>query len=125
QGTGKTKVALDTAQWLFAKKKIELLLVVAWPNGVHRNWIDYEIPADVKEPYLTGYWSANYKAKHRQEALNKFLEAPVNKLKIFCFNVEAFAGLNAQAYILRLLGKHKTLLLIDQSASIKNPQAKR
>lgn len=125
QGTGKTKVALDTAQWLWEHRKIEMLIVVAWPNGVHRNWIDYEIPADVKEPYLTEYWSSNYNTRHRQEAFSRFVDAKKNKLKIFCMNVEALAGANARTFLINLLQTHKSLLLIDQSASIKNPAAKR
>jgi hypothetical protein len=124
QGTGKTKVILDNAQWLFKKKLIDLLIVVAFPNGVHRNWIDYELPLDVRIPYYAEYWSSHYKRKNRQKALKAFLE-PSKKLKIFCFNVEAFVSPNAKAYILKLLKEHKTMLVIDQSASIKNPRAKR
>lgn len=124
QGTGKTKVALDTAQWLFNKGEIEMMVVVAWPNGVHRNWVDYEIPADVKS-YYAEYWSSNWKAKHRGKALFKFLTSPVKCLKIFCMNVEALVSKGAQDYLLKLLTSHKCLLLIDQSASIKNPQAQR
>jgi SNF2 family DNA or RNA helicase len=126
QGTGKTKVSLDTAQWLYGKGEIEALVVVAWPNGVHRNWVDYEIPADVKKPYYAEYWSSNWKTKHRQKALQLFREAPKGRgLKIFCMNVEALVSKGAQDYLLQLLTSHKCLLLIDQSASIKNPQAQR
>jgi hypothetical protein len=125
QGTGKTKVTLDTACWLWQKEKIDALIVVAWPNGVHRNWVEYEIPLDVSAPYVAEYWSSNHKAKHRQEAYEKFLAAPKGRLKIFCFNVEAFVSPAARAFILKLLEKWRCLLVIDQSASIKNPRAKR
>ncbi len=36
QGVGKTKIILDTASYLYLKKEIEMLIVVAWPNGIHR-----------------------------------------------------------------------------------------
>ena len=35
QGTGKTKVALDTAAYLYLNGKIDTLVVIA-PNGVHQ-----------------------------------------------------------------------------------------
>jgi len=44
QGTGKTKLIIDTACALFQAGKITGVLVVA-PNGVHRNWVEDEIPA--------------------------------------------------------------------------------
>jgi len=36
QGTGKTKLTIDTAQWLFRQGLIDAVFVVA-PNGVHTN----------------------------------------------------------------------------------------
>ena len=125
QGTGKTKVTLDTAQWLYSKGLINCLLVVAWPNGVHRNWIDCEIPLDVRKPYYAEYWSSNWATRHRQKALDKFLAAPDKCLKIFCMSVESLASPAAKTYLLKLLQTFKCLFVIDQSASIKNPQAKR
>lgn len=124
QGTGKTKVVIDTACWLWQRKEIEALIVVAWPNGVHTNWVEYELPEDVSVPYVAEYWSANHSAKHRQVSFAKFFLAK-DKLKIFTFNVEAFVSEAAQEMILRLLATYRCLLTIDQSASIKNPQAKR
>ena len=38
QGTGKTKVIIDNAAYLYGKGEITALVVIA-PNGVHRNWI--------------------------------------------------------------------------------------
>lgn len=125
QGTGKTKVTLDTACWLWQKGEIDALLVIAWPNGVHRNWVEYEIPLDVSAPYVAEYWSSNHKAKHRQEVYKKFLSTPKGRLKIFCFNVEAFVSPAARSFILQILKQWRCLFVIDQSASIKNPRAKR
>ena len=36
-GTGKTKVAIDNAAYLFLQKKIKYCFVIA-PNSVYRNW---------------------------------------------------------------------------------------
>jgi len=126
QGTGKTKVTLDTASYLFQKGAIDCLVVVAWPNGVHRNWVEYEVPLDVGVPHLTGYWTSRWQTKRETQKRADFINAKRGKkLKIFCFNVEAFTSPGARAFILSLLSSHKVLLVIDQSASIKNPQAKR
>lgn len=124
QGTGKTKVTIDTACYLYQEGKIDAMIVVAWPNGVHRNWVDYELPVDTSVPYVAEFWSGNYKAKFRQEAFAKLL-ASENCLRVMTFNVEAFVAEGAQQLMLKMLGKWRCLLVIDQSASIKNPQAKR
>jgi len=36
-GTGKTKVSIDNAAYLYQEKKVNVVLVVA-PNSVYRNW---------------------------------------------------------------------------------------
>jgi SNF2 family DNA or RNA helicase len=124
QGTGKTKVTIDTACWLFKKKEIDMMVVIAWPNGVHRNWVEYELPEDTSVPYVAEYWTPNWRAVHRQDSFRKFIQTK-NKLKVFCFNVEAFVSDGAQKFLLELLNTQRVLLVIDQSASIKNPQAQR
>src|SRR5688572_32773202 len=58
QGTGKTKVACDKSIHLFLEGKIDAMLVFA-PNGVHRNWIERELPihfSKVTFPILTLLW---------------------------------------------------------------------
>lgn len=126
QGTGKTKVILDTASYLFQQDKIDALIIVAWPNGVHRNWIDYELGEDMSVPYFAEYWGANNQAKHRRVAFRKLQLRPrAAGLKVMAFNVECFLSEPAKELILELLGNFRCLFVIDQSASIKNPEAKR
>ena len=59
QGTGKTKVIIDTAAYLYGQRKLEALLVIA-PNGVHRNWGMNEIPAHMPDriPCSVVVWDA-------------------------------------------------------------------
>lgn len=125
QGTGKTKVTLDTAQYLFEAGKIQGLVIVAWPNGVHRNWIEHEIPEDVRVKYKAAYWAPNWKAKWRQKEYEEVFNAGADTLKIFAFNVEAFISEGAKKTITDFLKRWPCLLVIDQSASIKNHEAKR
>lgn len=126
QGTGKTKVTIDTACYLYQQGKIDCLLIVAWPNGVHQNWIEYELPLDMSVPYRAEAWSSNHATLHRRVAFRKVHLAPRDAgLKVFAFNVEAFASDDAREAIVEILERHRCLFIIDQSASIKNPQAKR
>ena len=125
QGTGKTKVTLDNACYLYKAGKIDMLVVVAWPNGVHRNWIECELPEDIPAwcPYEAVYWSTE-KTKKKALAIRKVMDSK-GKLKIFTFNVEAFASARAKDAILDCVNNNRCMVVIDQSASIKNPSALR
>jgi hypothetical protein len=123
QGVGKTKIILDTASYLFTKGEIEMLVVVAWPNGIHRGWVDIECPEDVSVPYHAGYWTSQNTKKKAAE-LEKVMTYE-GGLKIMTFNVEAFASQRAKDFIIRCVKEFKCLTVIDQSAAIKNSQAKR
>lgn len=46
QRTGKSKIVIDTCAHLHDTGRINGLLVIA-PNGVHRNWINDEIPTQL------------------------------------------------------------------------------
>lgn len=123
QGVGKTKIILDTASYLFEKGEIEMLVVVAWPNGIHRGWVEIECPLDVSVDYCAGYWSSQTSKKKAAE-LEKVMVYE-GGLKIMTFNVEAFASKRAKDFIIRCVKEFKCMTVIDQSASIKNSQAKR
>lgn len=123
--TGKTKVIIDNACYLYKTGKIDALVIVAWPNGVHRNWVDNELPEDMSVPYVAEYWNSdNAKTVYRKTAIEKFLKEK-KKMRVFAFNVEAFVSPAAQDLMLQILGGWRCMLAIDQSASIKNPQAGR
>lgn len=124
QGTGKTKVVIDNACYLYRKGLIDFLVIVAWPNGVHRNWVDYELPEDMGVPYVAEWWNSKKKSHKYKVSLRKIL-LQKNKLRVLTFNVEAFTSSDARELIEEIVTNNKVLFVIDQSASIKNPQAKR
>lgn len=75
QGTGKTKVIIDTAAYLYGKGEIDCFVIIAWPNGVHRNWIDTELDEDMPNwcPYKACWYSSNltkYKKKEIEDVYN-------------------------------------------------------
>lgn len=126
-GTGKTKVGIDTAAHLWARREIMAVVVIA-PNGVHRNWILREVPAHM--PDWTGYraavWASTLR-KPEQQALDKIWDAG-NSLRIISMNVEAFGqGMTGKAakYLASILNTFPTLLIIDESTVIKTPGSKR
>lgn len=125
QGTGKTKVVIDNACYLFNRNEIDALIIVAWPNGVHRNWIDYELPVDMSVPYVAGFWASNHKTIPKRQEIAALYAAPPEKLKVYAFNVECFISDTAKEVILKMLKTWRCLFVVDQSASIKNPEAKR
>ena len=121
-GTGKTKIILDTACYLFAKKKITTLVVFS-VNGVHRNWIDNEIPVHVPEwcKIVTYCHSANLtksKIKKFETALNT-----TGKLRIFAFNFESVTTKKGLALAAQAINSGPCLLVVDESTRIKNPDA--
>jgi len=109
QGTGKTKVTCDTASYLYLKGHIDMMIIVAWPNGVHR--IDF--------------WAKNHKTKKKRASIMEVVEKPFKGLKCLAFNVEAFTSKDAKAIMLQALKSNRCLMVIDQSASIKNQSALR
>ena len=122
-GTGKTKIALDNACILYNKGKIDRLLVIA-PKGTYMNWVDQEIPTHIPD-YIEMKvlaWKPSNSEKYKAE-LRKFREFDY-KLKIFVMNVEALSTVKGlkQAELF-LIGK--SMMIVDESTTIKNPQAKR
>jgi SNF2 family DNA or RNA helicase len=123
QGTGKSKVIVDTTAWLYGQGEIDSLLVVA-PNGVHRNWILNELP--IHMPEYVDYeaaWYASGPNKKEKEAINKVLNQ--KGLKIIAINVEALATVNGVTFARDFIINSNCLMVIDESTTIKNPKAVR
>jgi len=121
QGCGKTKVTIDTATYLFLNNKINALVIIA-PNGVHKNWINDELPTHCKVDYESFCWEGvlSKKQKVQLELVNKS-----SKLKVYSFNVEAFISEKQQKMLIEVLKNNRCLFVIDESQAIKNQKAKR
>lgn len=123
-GTGKTKVVLDTAAYLFMLGKIDLLFVVA-PNGVHRNWMDEcekHIPDHID--YVSAFWGP--RAKDRAE-FNKVIEWRHNGplLRILAMNIEALSHKSGLDMAIKAFKGRKPFMTVDESHKIKTPGASR
>lgn len=124
--TGKTKVIIDTATYLYSQGKIDAVVVVA-PNGVHRNWVTDEIPAhspDEVQARAT-YWASNGKKadRDRWEALLKPGPGSQQGLRYFTFNFEAIIKGRGHEAFRQVVKLFRVLLVSDESQRMKNHTA--
>jgi len=123
-GTGKSKVLIDNISMLYDQGKINGALIVA-PKGVYKNWYDQEIPTHMvkhidKRMVL---WQAMISQKQQKE-LDSLFETGED-LHILIMNVEALSTQKGVDFAKKFLFSHRTLMAVDESTTIKNPDAKR
>ena len=123
-GTGKSKVLIDNIAMLYDAGKINGVLIVA-PKGVYKNWYDGEIPDHLPDhiDHTSVLWQSMINKKQQTE-LDK-LFAPGEDLHILIMNVEAFSTKKGVEFAAKFLRCHRTMMAIDESTTIKNPDAKR
>lgn len=126
QGTGKSKLTIDTAAKLYCEGKIDAVFVIA-PNGVHGNWIFDEIPTHLQEqiPVDSVEWqSKKAKTKKYQRTLEALLQH--KGMAFLAMNYETFARKAAgREFAERFIAERKVLFVCDESQRIKNASAKR
>jgi SNF2 family DNA or RNA helicase len=123
-GTGKSKVLIDNISMLYDNGKINGVLIVA-PKGVVKNWYEGEIPAHLPKHIesATVLWQSNI-TKQQQIKLD-CLFLPGQELHILVMNVEALSTKKGVAFAEKFLNCHKAMMAVDESTTIKNPNAKR
>ena len=128
-GTGKSKVAIDTIGALYEAGEIDTALILA-PKGVYDNWVQGEIPTHlpdrIKRKILR--WQPNVTQKFLKE-LKDFAVPSLREpdyLHLFVMNVEAFSsGKGAETALDFLKMNPKSIMVVDESTTIKNRQAQR
>ena len=123
QGTGKSKVIIDNFAYLHKKGAIDAVLIVA-PNGVHRNWINEELPKHLPDDieFESMFWE-NQKSKNKSFK-SEFLQLiQSTKLAILTTNIESFRVDNAYFNFLTFCTRRNVIMVVDESARIKNPKA--
>ena len=123
-GTGKTKVLIDNMAMLYDKGKINGALIIA-PKGVIETWYSQEIPAHLPDHIdkVSVLWQSNINKKQKKN-LAKLFEIGED-LHILIMNVEAFSTLKGKQFATKFLLSHQTLMVVDESTTVKNPKAKR
>jgi SNF2 family DNA or RNA helicase len=124
-GTGKSKVLIDNIAMLYDKGKINGALIVA-PKGVYQNWFDIEIPNHLpthieKKMVL---WKASFMKDNKivSKEVGALFETGTD-LHILVMNVESLSTKNGVTFANKFLSCHETLMAIDESTTIKNPDA--
>jgi len=114
-GTGKTKVAIDTAVNLPVN-----LAVVFCPKVCQTNWMgEIQIHSDAR-PYL---WKATLTAKKKADIIASMTYHRQKGLVFLVINYEAL--LTKAGAVLFDVVDEKTILILDESTRIKTPSAKR
>jgi len=123
-GTGKSKVLLDNIAMLYDQGKIDGALIVA-PKGVIGTWYNQEMPTHLPDHIenVTVLWQANI-TKGQSKKLGTLFKTG-EELHILIMNVEAFSTQKGVDFAAKFLSCHNSLMAIDESTTIKNPDAKR
>lgn len=113
QGTGKTKVGIDRSCQLFVSFEITGVLVVT-KKGVHRQWVDSELPKDHGPPFKADWW--------RGKPIDPALLVQGGELKWFSINYDALRGKKAQEAVKQFCMAHasKLHIIADESQHIMN-----
>lgn len=143
-GTGKTKVTIDVAAWLFLKGEINFLLVSA-PNDVHADWINKELPPHLPDwvERRTCIWSSQMKKKDWDD-YHALFDPEFKGLRVLAVNHDAFSAevkywdtpRIVKGKIIKdkprfgtavksIMNSFDVLFAVDESSKIKTPGATR
>lgn len=127
QGTGKSKLTIDTAASLWAEGSIDAALIVA-PNGVHRNWVENEIPAHLPDFALSAtrafhFQSSKADTKWHKQAIRALIAH--QGFAWLTISYDAFMTAAGKRTLIDFLDKRRVLYVLDESHNIKTPSAQR
>jgi SNF2 family DNA or RNA helicase len=124
-GLGKSKVTNDTALHLYSKGKINAVAIIA-PKGIHAKWAKEDFPNDFPDTlaYRVAVWRSGDK---KSMVACECLFDPGERLRVLCMNIEALSRdkSDAEKFLTRFLQSTDCMLVVDESDTIKNPDAKR
>ncbi len=124
QGTGKTWLALATAEKLFAAGKIDAMFVLA-PPGLHTNWVTYEIPDHLGiEHSAIAFQTKKAKTKKHMRACNAILNNDAQSFPILAMSYPGIKTAAGKKLAKAFLKRHRCLYVADESNRIKTPSAK-
>ena len=121
-GTGKTRVTLDTAVWLYCTGEIDALVVLA-PNGVHRQWVEEGVPTHVSPtvPHAAAFYTSQ-QSKRARALVDA--AAVYHGLRILAMNIEALAHQTGYNYLAGWIATAgRCMVVIDESQKIQSPSA--
>jgi SNF2 family DNA or RNA helicase len=126
QGTGKSRVVIDTAAYLYNLNLIDMLFIVA-PRGVAPAWIREQLPTHMPRniEYSAAQWKADSRRTREDDRRLAHTLGDTDKLRVIVMNTEAM-GSTASAidFAMGTLDSARSaLLVVDESHRIKTPTA--
>lgn len=125
QGTGKTKTAIDIAENLCDAGIIDRVLVLA-PNGVHKQWLNQELPMHGRRLYTKQdllIWKSD--KSHAKQLTAWLAKKDATRLSWFAVNIDAFSRSTYLDLFKRYVAEGKTMVVVDEATSIGNMESVR
>ena len=127
QRCGKTRTALAIVVHRYTvMRDIDATLIIAWPNGIHRNWVSEEIPQWLppEVPRRSVIWRSGMSG--RKVFKDEFALLLKSKgLAILSVNAEAITTPACKEHIAEFLKVRRVALIIDESDWASTPDSKR
>ncbi len=121
QGTGKSKIFIDTFAYNAQLGKVEALLMIM-PNAVKATWQDDELPAHMPDWMNADVFVWDTPTKHKAKA---WVLSASKGAKVMIMNVEALSHPSGVEVANLFVSRWKTMIGIDESSIIGNHKAKR
>lgn len=124
QGTGKSKVIIDTLAHLWRAGRVDGLVVLA-PGGVEANWIYDEIPKHLDDdiPWEALLWSSKRRKTQKfRRRVQEVLDSP--GLQVLAISYDGIMVDDGAKLTRRWLDDHRCLYVADEATAIKTPNAK-
>lgn len=127
QGTGKSKIVVDTAAYLYEAGEINGLLIVA-PNAVHQNWRTDELPVHLPDRIAettraVSFLNAKKKTRWHRQQLRELLDYK-GGFKVLTMPYSGFMTQEGKSLAWEMM-KQGVMMVCDESGEIKTPGAKR
>jgi SNF2 family DNA or RNA helicase len=124
-GLGKSKVSIDTIQWLWIHGRIDSVIITA-EKGYYMNWITAEFPAHWPKHLPLRIRRFSVKSVADKKAIDQMLTPIPGTLDILLMNIEGISNVSMKGFDFckKFLKAHEsTMMVVDESTSIKNPAA--
>lgn len=126
-GVAKTKPMIDNIALLYLQGKINGALIVTL-NGVDLNWLIDEIPKHLadsvkKESRIFRFSTKKSKTNYHKEEIKWLLQHP--QLAWLIMSYDAWMTMEGKEAAIKFLEKRECFYVLDESAAIKTPGAKR
>lgn len=124
-GLGKSKTILDVCHWAHSKGELDALLVITL-KGVHRKWVEKEVPAHLPKGFAdAAFWNANVVDNGMWTGTSRSRVSLVDspKFAVATINFESVHRAKGLKFCERFLRARKAAIVIDESQYIKTPDA--